>query len=115
MLKLAILPIIALGVVGQVPNKLKKIEEPKLDYKKDIAPIMKDLCLSCHTGKDAADNIDLSKYKTQADAIKDVKLWKKALREVESKAMPPKGAKQPTEAQKTKFKTWVKSLPKPKE
>lgn len=80
---------------------------PKPTYDKSVAPFLKKYCLGCHTGKFAADGVDLSKIKSKADAIKERKLLQKGAKYLNAKKMPPKTAPQPTAAEAKAFSDWV--------
>lgn len=113
MLKLAFLPFFAAIVMPPVvPSAPQDAGANATEFKKQVVPFVKKYCVSCHGPKDPADGIDLSKYKTIEDVMKNTKVWKKSGREVDSAKMPPKDSKQPSAKEKTAFTTWAKSLPR---
>ncbi len=94
MLKLAVLPF--LFVAMNPPQAAKAPAErtggKPIEFKKSVLPIVKKSCLGCHAGPYPADRIDLSKFKTQADVNKDVRLWRKVGHQVAEGHMPPSGS-----------------------
>lgn len=80
---------------------------PKPTYDKSVAPFLKKYCLSCHTGKFAADGVDFAKIKSKADAIKQRKLLQKGAKYLKAKKMPPKASPQPTAAEAKAFSDWA--------
>ena len=104
-MKRLVLPVLALSLfaVGFQSKSAKPT------FAKDVQPLIKKNCLACHTGAYAADKVDLSKIKTEADAKKNLKLLKKAWSEVEAGKMPPKGAPKPSAVHKKSFGTWIKA------
>jgi mono/diheme cytochrome c family protein len=99
------------GVVA-TSNSQAKPDPKQDDFKKTLQPFTKKHCVSCHNNKAAADNVNFEKYKTLAEAKKDIKVWKKAMAEVMKQAMPPQGMPRPAEKEVEAFKTAVKALGK---
>lgn len=111
MLKLAMLPLIAAGFLVQPPSSQNP---PKpVDFKKTIAPFVKKYCAPCHSGPNAKQGIDFSKFKTQADVDKNTRIWRRAGKEVAEGQMPPStAALMPKDAEKSLFSAWCAALPK---
>lgn len=104
---LTLLPLTAFAFQSAPP----KAKQPT--YAKDVAPFVRKFCVTCHSGPTPADRIDLSQFKTEAEVVENIQLYKMAGREVKKKSMPPKGAMpMPTEAQRKAFMTWVESKSK---
>lgn len=81
----------------------------KPTFVKNVQPLIKANCVSCHSGPNAPDKVDLFKIKTEADAKKNLAMLKKSLKEVKEGHMPPKGMPRPTAAQVKLFEAWVKA------
>jgi hypothetical protein len=103
-LAFALIAVSAVAVGYHSPTKAAKPT-----YVKDVQPIMQKLCFRCHTGPNGADNIDLAKIKTNADAKKHLAVLKKGFKEMKELKMPPKGNPQPTPAQMKSFEAWLKT------
>jgi uncharacterized membrane protein len=106
------LPILSVAQQDSGQQDPAKQEPPKkttkLDFQKDIVPIVKANCISCHNKDKAEHNVIFPDKMTEEDAIKNAKMWKKSAREVKGKQMPPKG-KDGTMSDKDreKFLEWV--------
>jgi cytochrome c553 len=83
---------------------------PSVDFSKDVKPSLKTYCVSCHGSTDPKGQVDLSKYKTNADVKKAKKVWATALKEIEGKKMPPYGAKSLPNDVRAKLVSRLKTL-----
>lgn len=81
----------------------------KPTFAKNVQPLIKANCLSCHSGPNSPDKVDLFKIKTESDAKKSLAVLKKSLKEVKEGHMPPKGMPRPAAAQVKMFEAWVKA------
>ena len=81
----------------------------KPTFVKNVQPMIKANCLSCHSGPNSPDKVDLFKIKNEADAKKNLAVLKKSLKEVKEGRMPPKGMPRPTAAQIKLFEAWIKA------
>lgn len=67
--------------------------------KKDVHPVVKKLCASCHRGKLAAANFDIEKLLAN-DPKRNVASWRKVLQRISTQTMPPSSSPQPTLSQR---------------
>lgn len=95
-------------VLAALAPSQNKPAPPK--YETKVLPLMKKYCFACHSGPKPADNIDFSRFKTDAQARKAARLWKKADTELKAKAMPPKGSPMPTAAEVKTIRDWIASV-----
>ncbi|HVK10975.1 MAG TPA: DUF1587 domain-containing protein, partial [Gemmataceae bacterium] len=79
------------------------------EYADHVRPLLKTYCQKCHSGTEPEADLDLTKYATLADVKKATKVWQKMGEFLDSHQMPPKDAKQPTDAERTRLKTWVRT------
>lgn len=94
--------------VAQPPQKAKPA--PKPTFERDVKPFLKKYCNLCHTGKDAAGNINLAAVKTENDVKELSVLMKKSVTTLNKKTMPPKAQKaQPTASETKKFIAYAKA------
>jgi uncharacterized membrane protein len=101
-ISLILLSAVAFGVHG-------KPVAAKPDFAKDVKPVLVKYCVKCHAGPTAADQVDLQKIRTEADAKKALKVIKKCLSEMNKNAMPPQGNAKPTAEKVKAFGAWVKA------
>ena len=104
--------------LGLLPLALEAAEPPALpslaslekDYPATIRPILKQFCFECHSGETTEAEIDLGLDATPADVRKHLKAWIKVRAMLESRQMPPKDAKQPSEAERLQMDAWVRGF-----
>jgi hypothetical protein len=78
------------------------------DYAKEIRPLILRYCRRCHSAKRTEGDINLHAIATWADVRKNVKTWQKAAEMLDSGQMPPQEARQPTDAERTRLRKWVR-------
>lgn len=77
-------------------------------YQPKVQPLLKTYCYKCHSGDDAEGEIDLESFATMADVRRSPKIWLKVREMLESRQMPPKEKKQPTDEERSRLQTWVR-------
>ncbi len=77
-------------------------------FDKDIRPLLDSTCLKCHGPKKQKGHINFSLYPDEASALRQRKLWQKAIEQIEAKEMPPEDETQPTDAQRQQLLAWMK-------
>jgi hypothetical protein len=90
---------------GQTTPTAKAQTTPSFD--KDIAPILAKYCTTCHGGKRPKGSISLERFKTDADARKDPKLWEAVALNLRSGDMPPAGRPKPSAAEMDRLLAWI--------
>jgi len=81
----------------------------QLGFDKDVAPVVKKYCVSCHSGPSAQSGVNLEKYKTVASALKDRDTWDRVVNALSSNVMPPAGMPHPTMAERDRITTWIQT------
>lgn len=76
----------------------------------EVRPFLDRFCADCHREGKAKGGLDLSPFKTQADAAKDAPLWVGLAERVMAYEMPPQGSKQPDGDRRRKLLRWAKGL-----
>lgn len=89
---------------GQAPDagRLEKAFRP------DIHPLLVRYCHECHSEDRTEADVDLVPFGSWTDVRKHPRVWEKVGTMLESGQMPPKDAKQPTDAERARLKEWVK-------
>lgn len=77
-------------------------------YKSDVLPLLSKYCYECHSSMTMEADIDLSSFKSLGDVRKRAKVWQKTGEMLDSAQMPPKDAKQPTDAERKTLQQWVR-------
>lgn len=76
----------------------------------EIRPLVVRLCQKCHSTELPEAEIDLEQFASWGDIRKHPRVWQKVGEMLESGQMPPKDAKQPTDAERKKLREWVRSF-----
>ncbi|WP_425619455.1 DUF1592 domain-containing protein [Anatilimnocola sp. NA78] len=79
-------------------------------YSAEIRVLVGRYCHECHSAKRMEAEIDLTTFATLADVRKQAQLWQKVGEMLESGQMPPPESKQPSEAERTALKKWVREF-----
>ncbi|MFT5494536.1 MAG: hypothetical protein ACI8V5_004941, partial [Limisphaerales bacterium] len=77
------------------------------DFTSRIQPLVAKYCLGCHSTEKHKGELDLERFKSQADVRKDAKVWQQILHQFEIGEMPPEGKSQPTAEEFGQLKTWI--------
>ena len=111
---MSVLPFLFVALNPQPPVQTPQTSGAKpIEFKRTVVPLVKKYCVGCHAGPKAADGIDLTKFKTQADVDKNLRLWRKVGREVGEGHMPPSSAAQPNAKDRKTIVDYCNGLKKP--
>ncbi|MBM3792710.1 MAG: DUF1592 domain-containing protein [Acidobacteria bacterium] len=67
-------------------------------------------CIACHSGANAAAQFDLKPFASEADVIRDHGRWALAAEKLTHREMPPKGMKQPSDAERQSTVAWIEGI-----
>ena len=120
--KKSFVPFVSVAIattVGLLPllTSAQTPEPPKskINFEKEIVPIVKASCLGCHNKDNAKHNVMFQDKMTLEEAMKNPRLWTKSAREVKNKVMPPRDHSTMSDKDRTKFVSWVEAtFPRPK-
>src|SRR5262245_11491421 len=90
---------------SDLPNPPKP-KSPRIDFVKDIQPLLNEFCFNCH-GEKKKGGLDLRVYTNETLALRDRAVFEKVLSKLESHEMPPQSKPQPTLAQREVLTNWV--------
>jgi hypothetical protein len=79
-------------------------------FTQTIKPFLAANCVACHSGANAAAQLDLKQVNTVADVLKDHGRWALVAEKIKSGEMPPKAMKQPADADKQHVVEWVENM-----
>jgi hypothetical protein len=86
-------------------------ESPNLQhFGPQIRPLVQQYCVKCHGGDQTKGDVNLKEYERVGQTLKDVKVWKTVLKQVEKGEMPPEDAPQPKPEEKALLTGWVKMM-----
>lgn len=77
------------------------------EYLTRIRPLMRQLCLDCHSTAAPAGELDLERFTTLAEVRRERKAWLKVAEMLDNGEMPPKSSKQPAPARRKELRGWV--------
>ncbi|WP_435020337.1 DUF1592 domain-containing protein [Tundrisphaera sp. TA3] len=76
-------------------------------YQSEIRPLIARYCQECHAGDRVEGDLDLEEFAAWDEARKHPRAWQKVGAMLDGGQMPPKDARQPTDAERAKLKAWV--------
>ncbi|CAM9688851.1 unnamed protein product [Discosporangium mesarthrocarpum] len=79
-------------------------------FEKEIRPLVERYCNDCHSGETTEADIDLGAFATHADVRRQVNVWLKVRTMLDSRQMPPKDSRQPTDDEWKRLQTWVREF-----
>jgi len=77
-------------------------------YQPEIRQLLERYCHECHSEKRTEADIDFTTFAAWADVRKHPQTWQKVGEMLESAQMPPKKARQPADAERTRLRQWVR-------
>ena len=110
----ALVPYGLLVAVMCVPSPGGAQDDPELArieqaYQPKVRPLLKRYCDKCHSEDDAEAEINLEAFVTMGDVRRSPKAWLKVREMLDSRQMPPRGAKQPTDDERSGLQAWVRA------
>ena len=80
------------GVIGEVKD---------ISYDQQVLPLLEQYCFDCHGEGASKGGLSLDSWKSPAERVADLHVWKEVLRNVSLKVMPPAKRKdQPNEQER---------------
>ena len=81
-----------------------------IEYRNQIRPLVERYCNDCHSGETTEADINLGVFATYADVRRQVDVWLKVRTMLDSRQMPPKDSRQPTDDELKRLQTWVRAF-----
>jgi hypothetical protein len=82
------------------------VAEPSA-YERDIQPVLKEFCITCHSTEKQKGDLDLERFTSLEIARRDPSVWEHALEQFGNQEMPPKDKPQPSPAQMGRLTAWM--------
>src|SRR5438034_6281310 len=70
------------------------------DYEREIRPLLKEFCLGCHSTEKHKGDIDLERFTSLGEVMKQPKVWQGVVEQLSLGEMPPRDKPQPSAAQR---------------
>jgi hypothetical protein len=74
-----------------------------------VRPFLDNYCLACHSTKRHKGDLDLERFSSLEEVLKDPKVWVRVVEQLSLGEMPPKEKPQPTPAERERMLGWVNS------
>ena len=110
-LKSLLAGLLALLSIASVAKCAEPVSFAKLEqqYAEQLQPIVKRLCLECHSTETKEGQLDLERFAKFSDVRTDPQAWVKVAEMLANGEMPPKDKSQPTVKEKLLLTGWVGS------
>jgi len=92
------------------PKKLAAVKPSTGGFERDVAPLVKKYCVSCHAAPKGTGGVSLSAEKTFQAALKNRAVWEQVSSAVLESRMPPAGVPQPSAAERKRLGETLESL-----
>lgn len=79
------------------------------DFEKKIRPVLKEFCFECHSTEKHKGDLDLERFTSAADVLKQPKILQAVVDQISLDEMPPKEEPQPSEAERSQLLGWANS------
>src|SRR5262245_53138206 len=76
-------------------------------FEREVVPFLKKHCLDCHSGDEPEGSVALEDFKDAAAIAADQKTWQRVIAMLQSGAMPPEDAEQPTMQVRRQMVAWI--------
>src|SRR6266571_468911 len=80
------------------------------DYEREIRPLLKEYCLGCHSTEKHKGDLDLERFTSLIEVMKQPKVWQGVVEQISLGEMPPKEKPQPAEAQRVQLLGWANAV-----
>lgn len=76
-------------------------------FQAGLRPILEKYCLGCHSTKKHKGDLDLERFKTEADVRREPKTWQKVVYQLDLGEMPPEEKPQPDAVERKQILDWI--------
>src|SRR5437773_11773622 len=80
------------------------------DYERKIRPLLKEYCLGCHSTEKHKGDLDLERFTSLSEVMKQPKVWQRVVEQISLGEMPPKEKPQPAAAQRVQLLGWANGV-----
>ena len=76
-------------------------------YEQFVRPLVSQFCLKCHSTEEHKGDLDLERFTSSSEVLKDSKVWERVVEQLTFGQMPPEEELQPPEEQLQQLIDWV--------
>ena len=80
------------------------------EFSQAIRPLLQQYCLTCHSTSRKIGELDLERFSDAAAVRRDLEVWSRVVRMVESGQMPPQASLQPSASERLRILEWARGL-----
>src|SRR5215207_7195347 len=110
--RLRLLVVVASAATWPLTSVARAEEGPDV-FQKQVRPVLKKKCYSCHSGEDAEAGFDLAKFKSEADAIEAQEAFHNVFERINRAEMPPEGSPGLEDGERFPLLGWIEKNRKP--
>ncbi len=77
-------------------------------FEREAKPLVRQYCLPCHSAAKRVGDLNLERFATQADVIRQPKVWQAVVDQLTLGEMPPKAMPQPPAEERARLLGWVR-------
>lgn len=110
---LLLVPILSRSSRAQAPlGASKQAASDRLGdrFGSEIQPLLRKYCFECHSGDRTEADVDFGAFSSLESIRKNLQTWQKAGEMLESRQMPPKKAKKPSDSEHESLEKWVRGF-----
>jgi hypothetical protein len=107
-----LLLLLGAGVLPFLPSANSAETDLARQFTQTVRPFLTTYCAGCHSGAEPAASFDVQRYATMESVVQDFGHLILLARKIETKEMPPTGAKQPPEALRRSVLEWIAAVRK---
>src|SRR5450432_2744912 len=73
----------------------------------EIRPLLKQYCLVCHSAAKHTGDVNLERFTSFNEVLKDPRVWQRVVEQVSAGEMPPKPMPRPSPDERARLLAWV--------
>ncbi|HEY2953293.1 MAG TPA: DUF1587 domain-containing protein, partial [Verrucomicrobiae bacterium] len=81
-----------------------------VDFEREIRPLLKEFCLGCHSREKHKGDLELERFTSLSEVMKQPKVWQGVVEQLSLGEMPPKDKPQPAPQQREQLLVWAEAV-----
>jgi len=96
--------------IGAVPAGSAPASSAAVDsYQGQVLPVLQKYCFKCHGNGKKKGDLSLDEFRTQAEAVNELRTWEKVLQNLRTHTMPPDNKPQPSVKEADVVTRWIET------
>jgi len=88
----------------------RTLAERETEYQQEVHPLLVRYCHECHARDRIEAELNLAEFRTLDHVLRHAETWQKIREMLDTDQMPPKDARQPSDADRKRLQSWVRDL-----